>query len=137
MILRVKLLHELEDRTISTLSVDGVAFGYVMEDKVRRDGSKVWGKTAIPAGTYKVVMTRSNRFSKLVGHDVVMPELLDVPGFAGIRIHSGNKPEDSEGCLLVGYMLEGNVVLKSKDACAALYKLISSAKHGCTIEITR
>lgn len=58
---------------------------------------KVYGETAIPEGTYEIKLTYSNRFKK------VMPELLNVPHFLGIRVHSGNSAaKDSEGCILVG-----------------------------------
>ena len=50
----------------------------------------------IPAGKYKLAMTYSSKFKKL------MPEILNVPNRTGIRIHSGNIPEDSDGCILVG-----------------------------------
>lgn len=75
----------------------------VVEDKVRNAlgtpddmFDKVYGKTAIPYGTYQVIMSYSNRFKKQ------LPELLDVPNFSGVRIHSGNTHEDTEGCLIVG-----------------------------------
>lgn len=63
---------------------------------------KVASKTAIPTGVYKLAWTRSTRFSKLRGVDVFTLQLLDVPGFGGIRIHSGNDAADTEGCLLPG-----------------------------------
>jgi hypothetical protein len=65
-----------------------------IEDQERT--SKVAGKTAIPVGTYSLRMTMSNRFKK------VMPELLEVPNFVGVRIHSGNTVDDTEGCILCG-----------------------------------
>ena len=57
---------------------------------------KVYGETAIPTGTYRIIISYSNKFKKQ------MPLLLNVPGFAGIRIHSGNTEKDSLGCILVG-----------------------------------
>jgi len=97
----------LEDRTIGDMFIDGHLYCQTLEDKVRT-GEKVPGKTAIPAGRYEVRLTYSNRFK------VVMPQLMNVPGFEGIRIHSGNKPEHTEGCLLVGKEV-GDEVHKSRD----------------------
>ena len=50
----------------------------------------------IPAGTYEVRITQSPRFHK------PLPLLMNVPGRTGIRIHTGTKPEHSQGCILVG-----------------------------------
>lgn len=57
---------------------------------------KVYGATAIPKGTYKIKMRESPHFGRL------MPYLLNVPGFSYIMIHSGNAPEHTKGCILVG-----------------------------------
>jgi hypothetical protein len=91
-----------EDCTISPAIVDGKFFGYCLEDTVRPQGVKVKGKTAIPAGRYEVVVTVSNRFKRL------MPLLLDVEGFDGIRIHGGNTSEDTDGCLLIAQNVVGD-----------------------------
>lgn len=126
----------MPDRTLGVVTVDGHKFGFSCEDAVRPDGEKVYGKTAIPAGTYKVIWNKSKRFSKLKGADVFMPLLMDVPGFAGVRIHSGNGPKDTAGCVLVGYDVTGDEITRSRDAIAALYKMIQEAQHGVTIEIS-
>lgn len=103
-----------ERRTIGRLFVDGERLCYTLEDQVRKDGAKIYGETAIPEGRYQIVMTYSPRFK------MVLPLLMDVPGFEGIRIHSGNTERDTEGCILVGYNLEGNFITSSRLALAAL-----------------
>ena len=82
---------------------------------------KVFGKTAIPYGRYEVIMTYSNRFKQ------TMPLLLGVNGFEGVRIHSGNTSDHTEGCILVGYAKDvlHNRILNSRAAIAELYMLIT------------
>jgi Family of unknown function (DUF5675) len=111
--------------TVGAISLDGKHICYALEDTVRKPGEKkVFGETAIPAGRYQIVITKSERFSKLKGKDVFLPLLVGVPGFAGIRIHTGNRPEDSEGCLLVGSSKSADWVAGSKDAFAILYPMV-------------
>lgn len=75
---------------------------YTLEDKIREVKGKsvsewkVKGSTAIPAGRYEIKRTMSSRFGR------EMLQIMDVPGFSGIRIHAGNSQEDTEGCVLVG-----------------------------------
>ena len=116
--------------TIGDLSIDGVFFCNVIEDVVRPVGVKVYGETAIPFGTYQVVMRYSPKFKK------VLPLLLDVPMFDGIRIHSGNTQSDSLGCLIVGEnKVKGRVInsRKTMDKLLKLFELHKDEKH--TIEI--
>jgi len=96
--------------TIGTLTVNGAFFCYVLEDFDRGlkdtmsldeiNKLKVHGQTAIPYGVYKIVVTKSERFSAMKGKPVYLPILLNIKGYAGVRIHTGNRPEDTEGCLL-------------------------------------
>lgn len=96
-----------DDYTISRLYVNGKLFGCnTLEDTDRGlnqemdlneiKNKKVYGQTAIPSGSYECVYTYSNRFKKM------LPLLLNVKGFGGIRIHSGNSAKDTEGCILIG-----------------------------------
>lgn len=80
--------------TPGTLWLDGKRIAYTLEDIVRP--AKVAGRTAIPAGTYQLIISMSGRFKR------PLPEVLAVPGFVGVRIHGGNTHENTEGCPLVG-----------------------------------
>lgn len=82
--------------TIGELLINDKYLCDTLEDRVRPEGEKVYGKTAIPEGTYEVKLTHSPRFKK------ILPEILNVPNFSGIRIHTGNSSKDTEGCILVG-----------------------------------
>ena len=80
--------------TIGQLDLDGFPECLILEDVERE--VKIPGETAIPLGTYTIVIDYSNRFKRR------LPHLLNVPGFEGIRIHPGNKAVDTHGCLLPG-----------------------------------
>ena len=87
--MKLKLIRQFgtEGFTEGKLYIDDVFECYTVEDEDRHleaGGTKVYGRTAIPKGSYEVVLSMSNRFKKL------LPEILNVPGFAGIRIHTGN-----------------------------------------------
>lgn len=91
---------------------------------------KVYGETAIPTGTYRIIISYSNKFKKQ------MPLLLNVPGFAGIRIHSGNTEKDSLGCILVGKNKAVGKVLESRDTYSKLFFILQEANKKETIKIT-
>lgn len=84
---------------------------------------KIPRKSAIPEGTYRVVTTYSLRFRKY------LPLLVGVPGFEGVRIHSGNTSRDTEGCILVGQNLQVGKVLWSRITLEKLMKLIENEKE--------
>lgn len=116
------------DVTIGALSVDGDFECWILEDTVREvpgkpvSSWKVYAKTAIPYGTYEIDVTYSNRFQK------PLPILLNVAGFSGIRIHPGNYPADTEGCLLPGLDRMAKSVGRSRKAFDALFTKIKDAK---------
>lgn len=128
-LIRTKLLA---DRTLGTLYAPGLVLR-TLEDQVRPAYEpKVMHATAIPAGEYEVIVDYSQRFK------VEMPRLLNVPGFEGIRIHPGNTPEDTSGCILVGqYFGTDNTVRQSRKAYEELMEILEAAyARNETITIT-
>lgn len=131
--------YKKETYTIGIVSVDGVRFSECIEDRDRGltqamplatiTSRKVYGETAIPAGTYQVRMTYSNRFKR------IMPEVLNVPGFSGIRIHSGNTAKDSLGCILLGKNDKVGWVSNSRATCQKFEQLLNKAGGTCTLNI--
>lgn len=129
--LLVKRTTFTEKSTIGELWIDGRFFCYTLEDtcrglkqtdtveEIRR--KKQPGITAIPSGRYTVILNYSNRFKK------IMPLLVNVPGFEGVRIHAGNRAEDTEGCLLLGMEKAVDSVLKSRLAFNRLISFLHDA----------
>lgn len=105
--------------TIGEMHVDGQFECYTLEDCVRP--VKIKGMTAIPAGSYEVVINFSERFQRL------LPLLLNVPNFDGVRIHAGNTAADTEGCVLVGQTQEVDFIGKSRAAFDALFAKLQAA----------
>jgi len=94
------------DTTIGDLFIDKKFFCYTLEDKVRINEPKIEGKTAIPAGIYKIAINFSNHFKR----DMI--EILSVPNFEGVRIHGGNTHRDTEGCILVAKNIVGDKTIQ-------------------------
>lgn len=94
--LKLNRIFKTNTFTIGELYINEKYVTDTIEDRVRPEGEKVYGKTAIPEGTYEVKLTHSPRFKK------ILPEILNVPNFSGIRIHTGNSSKDTEGCIIVG-----------------------------------
>lgn len=107
--------------TIGELLFDNEPICFTLEDTVRKNGVKIFGKTAIPSGKYELVINYSNKFQKM------LPLLINVPGFEGVRIHSGNRPEDTEGCILVGKDSGQDLVSDSRVAFNELFAKIQDA----------
>lgn len=117
--------------TIGKLYIDGAYFCDTLEDKDRglEDNMPIEKImflkkphiTAIPTGTYTVILNYSNRFKRII------PLVMNVKGFAGIRIHAGNTSEDTNGCILVGENKAKGKVLNSKETYSRLLERIKSA----------
>lgn len=124
----VKRIAKKETYTIGKMYIDGKYFCDTLEDKDRGLSQsmteeeirkrKVYGLTAIPTGAYKVIVNYSERFGKL------MPLLLDVKGYAGVRIHSGNTPADTLGCILVGRNTAKGMVTESRNTFLRLMETL-------------
>lgn len=115
-----------QHKTVGRLFVDGRFECFTMEDPIRNLGpmgeGKIPGKTAIPAGRYEVVEQDSPRF----GPGTLT--LKDVPHFSYIRIHAGNTPKDTDGCVLVGETYNDsnpNFIGHSRDALRHLKAVVT------------
>lgn len=133
--IQLKVVRDIftEKNTLGKLYVNDKFFAFTCEDKfrnIRGDAKKkVQNATAIDNGTYKVILSQSPRFKR------ILPELLDVPCFTKIRLHGGNTHLDTEGCILVG--AKSNNVDRIWDCKAKvdeLVKIIGSNECWITIE---
>ena len=88
-----------------------------------KKAQKMKGTTAIPEGTYPLLVTKSPRFKEW------LPYLQGVPDFEGIRIHAGNYPDDTQGCILVGENKVKGMVVNSRIWLHRLMKCISEARE--------
>ena len=130
-----------KDYTIGALYINGKYFCDVLEDTVRdlnKNGKfdcgeyKIKDFTAIPYGKYEVKITYSPKFKR------ELPLLINVPCFEGIRIHKGNLPEHSSGCLLVGENKERGKVINStkyENELTSILKEASNKNEKITIKI--
>jgi hypothetical protein len=137
--LLLKRIYSGSTYTVGHLYIDGNYYCDVLEDVDRGLSSdmsekeikkiKIYGRTAIPKGTYKVEVTYSPKFKRY------LPILLNVKGFTGIRIHSGNSHEDTLGCLLVGYNKVKGQVINSRVTSDKLTALLRNCKEEISITI--
>lgn len=135
--LLLKRIAKKEKYTIGKLYIDGEYFCDTVEDTDRNLYSymdvgeisrlKVYGETAIPYGTYKVRLSMSYKYKK------ILPEIMNIPGWTGVRIHSGNTAEDSLGCIIVGQNKAVGKVLNSRVTMNALMEKLEGHDD---IEIT-
>lgn len=142
MVLELTRVHNDPNYCIGHLYVNGVYFCDTLEDTDRGllssqslqeiQSSKVYGKTAIPKGDYKIDMDtvspafKDRSWAKFC--DGKLPRLKDVKGYEGVLIHVGNKPEDTLGCILVGENKVKGQVINSVSTFQKLYSVILKAK---------
>ena len=149
--LKLKRIFKGDKYTIGNLFINDKKFCDTLEDTDRGlDASmsvskiialKKFGITAIPKGTYEVVMNVvSAKFSKYKQYTFCggrVPRLLNVPGYDGVLMHIGNKPEDTDGCILVGKNTVKGMITSSTETFMSFYKILEDAfKRNEKIHIT-
>lgn len=136
--LLLKRIAKMEKYTIGKLYIDGKYFSDTLEDTDRNLTNtmskdeivkvKVYGKTAIPTGTYVVDMnTVSPKFGKrswAQPYEGKVPRLQDVPGYEGVLIHPGNTADDTSGCILVGKNKVKGQVVESQNTFHSLMNIL-------------
>ena len=140
--MKLKVIREVKNDicTIGSLFINGEFFCYTLEDKDRGlkqtdsllfiQTKKIFGLTAIPSGTYKLIVNQSPKFKRM------LPRILDIKGFDGVLIHRGNTADHSLGCLLVGYKKGDNSIFESTKAETDLVnRLLLHNQEPHTIEI--
>lgn len=137
--LRIKRIAKQPNYTIGKLYIDDKYYCDTLEDTDRGlkqtdsleqiKAKKVYGKTAIPTGEYYVNLTYSPKFKR------ILPVIYDVKGYEGIRIHSGNTADDTEGCILVGYNTVKGMVVKSKATLENILKILLQGDDKIIITI--
>ncbi len=128
--------------TISHFFINRIRLCELLEDTVRdynKDGDlldageeKVFGETAIPYGIYKMDLTMSPKFKRL------LPIILNVPHFTGIRIHRGRTAAHTHGCLIPGEnRKKGQVLFSVKYEMLIIEAMLKAIRNGeeMTIEI--
>ena len=128
MLIEVKRFEFKDTYTVGKMYIDNIYECYTLEDVVRK-GAKVNGQTAIPTGTYNLIINHSNRFNR------DLPLLENVPNVTGVRIHAGNTSAHTEGCILVGTTWSGkDFIGNSRVAFNKLFEKLKKAKK-VTIKI--
>lgn len=136
--------------TVGHLYIDGKYLCDTIEDVDRGlldsmslseiKAKKISSKTAIPRGTYKITLdVVSPKYSKKDYYIKVckgkVPRILNVKGFEGILLHTGNTEEDSAGCIILGENKVKGKVINSKVTFEKFYKELLKDKDNITIEI--
>ena len=88
------------------------------------DEGKIYGDTAIPAGTYRIKMAHSPTFNR------PMPYLQDVYGFTSIMLHNGLGIEHTRGCILVGENTQQGRLVNSRAWSDVLNEKITAAENN-------
>lgn len=147
----LKRIAKLPTYTIGKIYIDGKYQCDCIEDTDRGlsqtmsleeiKKKKVYGKTAIPTGTYDITLNvispkySKSAFMQRYANGSRVPRILNVKGFDGVLIHTGNTEQDSYGCIIVGINSKKGMVTQSRDTFIKLYKILQSSKNKITLTI--
>lgn len=136
--LRIKRVYRTKENTLGLLFVDGVFECFTLEDLPHEP--KIWGKTRIPEGTYRIDLRKIGRLhekysKRFPDFHKGMLWLRNVPNFEYIYIHIGNDAEDTDGCILVGYRPNSNLK-RLVSSTVAYTKLYAKCVHEEELTIT-
>ena len=142
--LKIKRIFKGDKYTIGHLYINNIYFCDTLEDKVRNlpKEPKIYGETAIPAGTYEIDMNtvspklKNRSWAKKWGG--IVPRLKNVPYFEGVLIHVGNNKDDTDGCIIVGdNQIVGGLVNSTIQFNRLMQRLVDAnkRKEPITIEI--
>lgn len=131
--LRLLRYPSTSNYTEGKLYINGAYFCDTLEDQDRGlyqhmslaeiKAVKVYGETCIPYGTYKVELSYSPKFKK------IMPAILDVKGFTGVRMHNGVDKNSTLGCILVGIKYKDGMLTNSRKTFNELMQKLQNQKE--------
>ena len=114
-----------KNHTKSIIFVNDLFFCFGMEPENKFNNTIKGQRDLIPEGTYSIILSKSPKFKR------ILPEILNVPNNSGIRIHPGNYPSDTSGCLILGSHFNENILLNSTkrvDELIFMLKVFEKAK---------
>lgn len=127
--------YDSGNATLGLFMIDGLFSGaYTLEDEYRDvlGGKKVMGESRIPEGRYRVKLREfgghHERYTQKYDFHKGMLQVMDVPGFTDILIHTGNTEKHTMGCLLIGELPSSSETIRdSVKAYKKLYPKIAEA----------
>lgn len=123
---RIKIVKEATIGKLFLVDKTNLFLCHTLEDLVRANNEKVYGKTAIPEGEYAIVLDYSVRFKRILPH-ILKPNLEELDNFKGVRIHTGNFVGDTDGCILVGeWDGKSDFIVKSRDTFNKIWPIFEN-----------
>lgn len=128
--LLVRRFLQVNKATLGMLYINGIFQCFTLEDLQRDFGAhgegKILHETAIPTGTYDVVMTFSPKFKR------VLPWLQNVPYFTEIMMHGGNNDENTWGCILMGDAITSLGTIAPGTSSPAVDRVVAAMNAAAT-----